>query len=242
MSFKRTFAIIFIFIIIWIFTIPVYSQTTAVESAFLNLTFFRPVDLQNAGDGSDRLFVIEQPGRMWVFENDPAVQSAQVFLNIQNKVLSDTRFGLLGFTFHPNFATNGYFYLNYTAANPNRTVIARYSVDPDNSNAADPKSEFVILTVNQPHNFHNGGQLAFGPDGFLYIGLGDGGPGNDPNNNGQNRRTLLGAYLRIDVDNPGNGLYYSIPEDNPFSGNSDGFREEIFAWGFRNPGDSVLIR
>ena len=231
----KAFVIKLLFFAITLSALPVLSQITAVETAFPNLTFFRPVDLQNAGDGSDRLFVIEQPGLMWVFQNDPAVQSAQIYLNIQNKVLSDTRFGLLGFTFHPDFATNGYFYLNYTAANPNRTVIARYSVDPNNPNAADPNSELILLTVNQPHNFHNGGQLAFGPDGYLYIGLGDGGPGNDPSNHGQNRQTLLGAYLRIDADNPDAGLNYGIPENNPFFGNTDGFREEIFAWGFRNP-------
>ncbi len=225
----------FVTTFIFLITFSLFPQTTAVEQAFPNLNFFRPTDLQNAGDGTDRLFVTEQPGAVWVFPNDPAVSSAQIFLNIQSRVLSDTRFGMLGITFHPDYENNGYFYLNYTAPNPNRTVIARFTANANDPNQADPNSELVLLEVNQPHNFHNGGQLAFGPDGYLYIGLGDGGPGNDPNNHGQNRQTLLGAYLRIDVDNPSGGLNYGIPPDNPFIGNTDGFREEIFAWGFRNP-------
>lgn len=212
----------------------VYAQYE-LEIAFPNLTFARPVDLQHAGDGSDRLFIVEQAGVIRVFANTSSVATADTFLNIQNRVNdSGNEEGLLGLAFHPNFATNGYFYVNYTASNPRRTVVARYRVSA-NPNRADANSEFVLLTVNQPYENHNGGQLAFGPDGYLYIGMGDGGSGGDPQNNGQDRRGLLGDMLRIDVDNPAGGLNYGIPPDNPFVGNTSGYREEIYAYGFRNP-------
>mgnify|MGYP001262301701 CR=1 FL=1 len=212
----------------------VYAQYE-LEIAFPNLTFARPVDLQHAGDGSDRIFIVEQAGVIRVFANTSSVATADTFLNIQNRVNdSGNEEGLLGLAFHPNFATNGYFYVNYTASNPRRTVVARYRVSA-NPNRADANSEFVLLTVNQPYENHNGGQLAFGPDGYLYIGMGDGGSGGDPQNNGQDRRGLLGDMLRIDVDNPAGGLNYGIPPDNPFVGNTSGYREEIYAYGFRNP-------
>lgn len=212
----------------------VYAQYE-LEIAFPNLTFARPVDLQHAGDGSNRIFIVEQAGVIRVFANTSSVATADTFLNIQNRVNdSGNEEGLLGLAFHPNFATNGYFYVNYTASNPRRTVVARYRVSA-NPNRADANSEFVLLTVNQPYENHNGGQLAFGPDGYLYIGMGDGGSGGDPQNNGQDRRGLLGDMLRIDVDNPAGGLNYGIPPDNPFVGNTSGYREEIYAYGFRNP-------
>lgn len=206
-----------------------------VVQAFPNLTFNLAVDLQNAGDGTNRLFAVEQPGVIKVFENDPDVQQANVFLDIRSRVLSDDRFGMLGMAFHPDYENNGFFYVHYTASGPQRSIISRFSVSDGNPNQADPSSELVLIEAGQPHKFHNGGQLAFGPDGYLYIGFGDGGPGRDPNGHGQNRRTLLGAFLRIDVDAPSDSLPYGIPADNPFVGNSDGFREEIWAWGFRNP-------
>ena len=220
--------------ITFFFVIPsIYAQSLV--EAFPGLSFEFAVDIQNAGDGSNRLFVVEQQGVIRVFENDPAVIEAPVFMDIRDRVLSDSRFGMLGLAFHPHFTENGYFFVHYTASNPQRSVIARYSVDAADSNRADLSSEQVLLEVDQPHNFHNGGALAFGPDGFLYIPFGDGGPGRDPNGHGQNRATLLGAVLRIDVDNPAEGLNYGIPEDNPFVDNTEGYREEIWAWGLRNP-------
>lgn len=220
-------------LVAFICSIP--AQAQSVVEAFPDLSFDFGVDIQNAGDGSDRLFVVEQEGIIRVFENDPLITDAQVFIDIRSRVLSDSRFGLLGLAFHPQYADNGYFYVHYTAANPQRSVIARYTVDAADSNAADLSSELVLLEVGQPHNFHNGGALAFGPDGYLYIAMGDGGPGRDPSGHGQNRGTLLGTVLRIDVDNPDDGLNYGIPDDNPFVGNTNGYREEIWAWGLRNP-------
>jgi len=169
-----------------------------------------------------------------VFENSPTVASSTIFLNISNQVLFGGEQGLLGLVFHPTYALNGYFYVDYVADNPLRNVIARYSVAPNNPNQALENSELVLLEVNQPFSNHKGGQLAFGGDGYLYIGLGDGGSGGDPFGNAQNRSTLLGKILRINVDSPSQGRNYGIPQDNPYLGNVLGYREEIYAYGFRN--------
>ena len=207
-----------------------------VETAFPNLSFTRPVDLQSSNDGSNRLFVVEQEGLIQSFDNNPETSETQLFLDIVDRVndRGDEQ-GLLGLAFHPNFSDNGFFYVNYTASNPNRTVISRFSVNVGGNNVADKGTERVILTMDQPFDNHNGGQIAFGPDGLLYIATGDGGSGGDPRNNGQDRRTLLGNVLRIDVDNTTNGLNYAIPADNPFVNNNNNYREEIYAYGFRNP-------
>jgi glucose/arabinose dehydrogenase len=137
--------------------------------------------------------------------------------------------------FHPRFSTNGFFYVDYTAGSPLRTVVARYNVSQDDLDHADRNSELVLLEVLQPFSNHNGGQLAFGPDGYLYIALGDGGGAGDPQGNAQNRSNLLGKILRIDIDKTSGDLRYGIPSDNPFVGNTVGYREEIFAYGLRNP-------
>lgn len=214
---------------------PPENVTYQVKQAFPNLSFSRPVGLQRPGDGSGRLFVVEQQGTIRVFDNDSTVSSASLFLDIRDRVDDQgNEEGLLGLAFHPDYENNGYFYVNYTAANPNRTVISRFRV-PDNPDEADVSSETEILTFEQPYANHNGGQLAFGPDGYLYIAVGDGGSGGDPNGNGQNRSTLLGSILRIDVDRQENGNNYGIPPDNPYAGNSEGYREEIYAYGLRNP-------
>jgi glucose/arabinose dehydrogenase len=215
---------------------PAFGQLE-LQVAFPNLSFTRPVDFQHAGDNSDRIFVVEQRGVIFVFNNDSNTSTKTVFLDIQNKVdaISNEE-GLLGLAFHPNYETNGYFYVNYTAAGPDRTLIARYTVSSTNPNAADPNSELVIMTIPKPYSNHNAGQLAFGPnDGYLYITTGDGGSGGDPQGNGQNLQTLLGSILRIDINNPGSGNNYSIPASNPFYGNSHGYKEEIYAYGLRNP-------
>jgi len=204
--------------------------------AFPNLSFSQPLDLQHANDESGRLFVVEKHGVIRVFENDPATESTSPFLDIRDRVdASGNEEGLLGLAFHPNYPTNGYFYVNYTAADPNRTVIARFQVSPQNANVAETESELQILSFSQPFSNHNGGQLAFGPDGYLYIAVGDGGSGGDPDGNAQNRNTLLGSILRIDINNPSSGKNYGIPSDNPYVGNSATFREEIYAYGLRNP-------
>jgi len=204
------------------------------EPAFPNLSFINPVDLQHAGDGSNRIFVVEQRGVILVFENRPDVENGAVFLDIRDRVNSGGEEGLLGLAFHPDYRNNGFFYVNYTAASPRRTVVSRFTASPD-PDIADAANEKIILTFEQPFSNHNGGQIAFGPDGYLYIATGDGGSGGDPQGNGQNRRNLLGKILRIDVDKTSGGREYSIPADNPLANNDAGFREEIFAWGLRNP-------
>lgn len=211
-------------------------EVVTIETAFPNLSFNRPVDLQHSGDQSNRLFVVEQAGIIFSFDNNNSISEKNIFLDIRSRV--DDRFneeGLLGLAFHPSFSENGYFFVNYTASNPDRTVISRFQMSSDSPNTADPTSEFILLEYEQPYSNHNGGQVSFGPDGYLYIAVGDGGSANDPQNNGQNLKTLLGSILRIDVDHQANGLPYTIPSDNPFAGNQEDFREEIYAYGLRNP-------
>ncbi|HSD62140.1 MAG TPA: PQQ-dependent sugar dehydrogenase [Ignavibacteriaceae bacterium] len=204
------------------------------QQAYPGLTFNSPVDLQYAPDGTDRVFVIEQSGIIRVFENNGHTTTTKVFLNIVDIVGSGGELGLLGLAFHPDYANNGYFYVDYTTHSPIRTHVSRFHVT-SNPDSADRNSEEVVLEVTQPYGNHNGGRILFGPDGYLYIGLGDGGSEGDPDDIGQNRTTLLGKILRIDVDNPAGGLNYGIPADNPFVGNTQGWREEIYSWGMRNP-------
>lgn len=211
-------------------------EPMALESAFPSLTLERLVGLTYPPDGSNRLFAVLQRGQIMVFLNDPATTSAQVFLDITDRVNSTgNEEGLLGLAFDPRYTINGYFYVSYTASSPRRSVISRFSVSQGDPNQADPANEFVILEVDQPYPNHNGGHIAFGPDGYLYIGLGDGGAAGDPRGNGQDRSTLLGSILRIDVSNAAPGAPYTIPPDNPFVGEGDDIREEIWAYGLRNP-------
>ncbi len=207
-----------------------------VVEAFPDLSFQRPVGVYAPPDGSGRLFVLEQAGIIRVFSDDEDASDAPVFLDIRDRVNDrGNEEGLLGLAFHPRFSDNGLFFLDYTASDPRRTVVSGFRLEPMDPTRADPGSESVVLEVGQPYSNHNGGQLAFGPDGYLYIGLGDGGSGGDPQGNGQNRGTLLASILRIDVDSPSGGRAYGIPADNPFAGNGQGYREEIFAYGLRNP-------
>ena len=177
--------------------------------------------------GDNRLFIVEQTGRIRIVKNGQLL--ATPFLDIRNKITSGGERGLLSVAFHPNYATNGLFFVNYTNTSGN-THVERYLVS-SNPDVADPTSAKLILFVAQPFSNHNGGLVLFGPDGMLYIGMGDGGSGGDPQGNGQNRNTLLGALLRIDVNN---GDPYAIPSSNPFVGMA-GMRGEIWAWGLRNP-------
>jgi hypothetical protein len=190
--------------------------------------------MQDAGDGTDRLFVVEQAGRIRVFENNQGTTTTKVFLDITDRVSSGGELGLLGLAFHPDYKNNGYFYVDYTIAGP-VTRISRFSVNPNDPDLADKNSELILLTQNQPYANHKGGKVAFGPDGYLYIAFGDGGSGGDPQNRAQNLTTLLGKILRINVNNPQSGMNYAIPPDNPFAGNAQGYREEIYAYGLRNP-------
>ena len=187
-----------------------------------------PTAIVNAGDGSGRLFVLEQPGRIRVIEDGQLL--TEPFLDIAGEISAGGEQGLLGLAFHPRYDENGRFFINYTDP-AGDTVVAEYAVSSANPNRADPGSERVILRVPQPYRNHNGGGLAFGPDGYLYISLGDGGAGGDPEENGQDLGTLLGSLLRIDVDSEDP---YGIPEDNPFVDQEDA-RPEIWAYGLRNP-------
>ena len=192
-----------------------------------------PVFVGHAGDGSNRLFIVEQPGVIRV--RQPGASSASVFLDIRSKIAAGGERGLLGLAFHPQYASNGRFYVDYTRVADGAIVIAEYRVSAD-PNVADATTERVLLTIPHPtFANHNGGMLAFGPDHLLYIGVGDGGSGNDPPNNAQNLEVLLGKILRIDVDraDPTAGTPYAVPADNPFV-NAPG-RDEIFAYGMRNP-------
>ena len=189
-----------------------------------------PVYLTNAHDGSRRLFIVEQGGRIKVLQ--PGSTAPEVFLNITSKVLSGGERGLLGLAFHPQFSTNRRFFVNYTRQPDGATVIAEYQASGVNPNLADI-NESVLLTISQPFSNHNGGMIEFGPDKFLYIAMGDGGSANDPGNRAQNTQELLGKILRIDVDRTQAGLSYATPSDNPFIASAG--RDEIYAYGLRNP-------
>lgn len=205
------------------------------EVAFPNLSFSSALDLQNADDGSNRIFIVERGGSIKVFQNQPNINTSKIFLNISDRITSGGETGLLGLAFHPDYQNNGFFYVNYTAPNPLRTIISRFKVSSSNPDSADKNSELILLTYDQPYSNHNGGCVAFGPDGYLYISSGDGGSGGDPQNNAQNISTLLGKIIRIDVDNPQTPLNYGIPSDNPFVDSTNvSVRKEIFAWGLRN--------
>ncbi|MEZ6129336.1 MAG: PQQ-dependent sugar dehydrogenase [Planctomycetaceae bacterium] len=218
-----------------------------VERAFENLVFDRPIVVTHANDGSNRIFVAEQEGIVRVFEKDDDAEETTVFLDIDERCRYKDNMneeGLLGFAFHPEFKDNGQVFVYYTMASEDHTsVISRFTLSKDDPNKVNADSEEQILKIPQPFWNHNGGTIAFGPDGYLYVGLGDGGSGNDPEGNGQNLRTLLGSILRIDVDNKDGNKAYSIPPDNPFlghkivinrKGDTAPARPEIYAYGLRN--------
>ena len=219
-------------------TIP---QITA-EPAFPNLppnTFGnRPVFLTYPPDDTNRIVVIEQDGKILIFENSVETAEANTFLNLSDRIARNgNEEGLLGLAFHPLYSSNGHFYVYYSASSPRRSVISQFTVS-DDPNTADPASEKIILEVPQPHANHNGGMLAFGNDGYLYVGIGDGGSRGDPSENGQNITTLLGSIIRIAPHPSAGDLSYGIPPDNPFADSTNGPndpRPEIWAYGLRNP-------
>lgn len=207
----------------------------AVERVFPNLDFWHLTNLEQPEDGSGRFFVTEQGGLIRVFPNRPDANQAPVYLDLSGQVSNkNSEEGLLGMAFDPKFKDNGFFYVYYSASNPRRSVVSRFSASIADPDLADLGSELVILEIPQPAGNHNGGQLAFGPYGYLYIGVGDGGWGGDPFGNGQNTGTLLGAILRIDISSASASESYKIPASNPFA-SIEGSRGEIFAYGLRNP-------
>jgi uncharacterized repeat protein (TIGR03806 family) len=203
------------------------------REVFSNLSFTQPIFLTHSPDSSDRIFVIERRGVISVFPNNENIDTVNIFLDISTAVNSGpAEAGLLSMAFHPQFPDTSKFYVYYTYGD----LISRISEFKitGNPNLADSSSERVLIEINQPYGNHNGGQIAFGPDHYLYIGLGDGGSTGDPQNRAQNLSTLLGSFLRIDVT-PFDSLEYSIPENNPFFENQNQWREEIWAFGLRNP-------
>jgi glucose/arabinose dehydrogenase len=194
--------------------------------------FSSPVAIRNAGD--DRLFIVERAGRIKIINSNGSINGTP-FLDIDsivdNSINPGQEGGLLGLAFHPDYQSNGYFYVNYTN-NSGDTVISRFTVSL-NADLANSNSQLILLTIDQPYSNHNGGDIAFGPDGYLYIGTGDGGSGGDPQNRAQNLNSLLGKMLRIDVDS---GSPYTIPTDNPYLNDGDSSTlSEIWAYGLRNP-------
>ena len=202
------------------------AQVVAI-SEFAN-GFSSPVEIAHCGDS--RLFVVQQSGAIRVLNADGTVNPTNFLTLTNSTILSGGERGLLGLAFHPNYATNGYFFLNYTRAGDGATVIARYSVSTTNPNLANATSGSVLLTIPQPFSNHNGGTIKFGPDGYLYVGMGDGGSGGDPGNRAQNINENLGKMLRLDVDG---AAPYGIPANNPYVGIAG--NDEIWAIGLRNP-------
>ena len=194
--------------------------------------FDHPILLTNAGDGSGRRFVVEQTGYIRTIVN--GAPSGTPFLNLNGSVVCCGERGLLGLAFHPSFKSNGKLYVNYTRTSDGATVIDEYRVTSNPNNVDEAATRRQLLVIAQPYTNHNGGGMAFGPDGYLYIGMGDGGSGGDPQDRAQNLSTLLGKMLRIDVNGTSPGKAYRIPSTNPFAGSSPGL-DEIWARGLRNP-------
>lgn len=216
---------------------PGPPATVQTQRVFANVVLNSPTTLTQAPGDASRWFALNKAGVITVFNNDPVNATGSTFLNISGRVLNSGEAGLLGVAFHPDFAMNGEVFVSYVAPGL-ISVISRFRSN-DGNQTLDPTSEEILLTVIQPQNNHNGGDIHFGPDGFLYIGFGDGGGANDPNGHGQNTTNLLGTMVRIDVDI---AMGYDIPPGNPFAVNPPSVQgscgsncPEIYAWGFRNP-------
>ncbi len=209
------------------------------ETAEGKVSPLRPIVLTHAGDGTNRVFVATQQGVIHVFANDQRASQTQILLDISDRVRyqdKEDEEGLLGLAFHPRFKQTGEFFLFYTPRKGRRAhtnLLSRFRVRKDDPNRADRESEEVLLTVEHPFYNHDGGTVCFGPDGYLYLALGDGGAANDPFGNGQNLKTLLGKVLRLDVDKKEGNKPYAIPKDNPFAGRPNA-RPEIWTYGLRN--------
>ena len=213
---------------------PPRLRPLTIARAFKELDFRGLTNLVQPAAGDDRLFASEQSGRVLAFANHQDTNEVEVFLDIRDRVNdSGSEEGLLGLAFDPQFHETGYFYVYYSASDPRRSVVSRFGLS-DDGRRADADSELIIMEIEQPFRNHNGGQLAFGSDGFLYIGLGDGGSAGDPMGHGRNTSTLLGSILRIDVSAANVAHPYTIPSDNPLLGDVDA-RGEIWAYGLRNP-------
>ena len=212
------------------------SATMRITHVFPNISYHRMVHLTYPEDNTNRLFLVLQPGQIAVFPNEGKTTIPTIFLDISARVNNGgNEEGLLGLAFDPGYSSNGFFYVYYSAASPRRSVLSRFSVSENDPNLANRASEFIILEVLQPFKNHNGGHLVFGPDKYLYVGFGDGGSSGDPHKHGQNRNTLLGSILRVDVSTPRAKHPYTVPSDNPFVDHGNTIRDEIWAYGLRNP-------
>jgi glucose/arabinose dehydrogenase len=199
-----------------------------------NLTFRNMTGMYEVPGVINRYIVLEKPGRLMTYDANDLNKAPGVFMDIADRVDdSSSELGLLGLAFAPDFLTSRSFYVNYTAGSPLRTVVSRFTANPG-IETADAKTEAKVIEIAQPYTNHNGGEIRFGPDGMLYLGMGDGGSGNDPQGNAQKRDALLGKMLRIDPSGTSSGRAYRIPPDNPFVG-QQGTREEIWTLGMRNP-------
>lgn len=217
---------------------PQYQTSVSLVNAFPNLSFTRPLLARQAPGNANRWYVVEQRGRIYYFDNDAGANSKEIFLNIESRVRGyndagggyKEEQGLLGFAFDPNFESNGRIFVNYTGNGlDGTTIVSKFSASLDGT-SADSTSEEILMEIDQPYSNHNGGHIEFGGDGYLYIGMGDGGSGGDPLGHGQDLDTLLGTILRIDVSGD---TGYGVPASNPFVGT--GSAEEIYAYGMRNP-------
>jgi glucose/arabinose dehydrogenase len=217
--------------------VHLFSKSTSAQAPDLQLQSITSVRIntptfaRNANDGTGRMFVLEQSGRILAVQPDSGATS--IFLDLTDRVMTSTERGLLGLAFHPDFPNNRRFFVDYTRKPDGAVVVAEYHVSSSNPNIAE-NQETILLTISHPNAEHNGGMLEFGVDGFLYISVGDGGPGNDPSNHAQDLNSLLGKILRLDIDHAGPNTPYSSPSSNPFYGTKAG-RDEIYAFGFRNP-------
>jgi len=219
-------------LIICVLFIPGAVYATYVFDAFPKLPFFSfPIGIEDPMDGTDRLFLLKRTGAIYVIQNDPTTSALKTFLDLNSLLTTQSEGGLLGLAFHPDYEHNGYLYVTYTATNPIREVLARYSVNPANPDAALPASALTILEIPKTNLYHNGGCIEFGADGYLYWSIGEDGI----DYLAQDLTQWNGKLLRIDVDHPSGGNQYGIPADNPFAGSGGGVHKEIWAYGFRNP-------
>ena len=236
----------FFLILSFLLTANVQAQSLELINAYPALSFNQPLFLTHAGDGSDRIFVVEKNGVVHVFPNDALISTTRTFLDISEKLLppgdrNAGETGLLSIAFHPNYENNGTLYISYVDENL-ISIVSELTVS-DDPDVVDQASERVLLELQQPQRNHNGGHIAFGPDNYLYVAFGDGFSESsrdgiehgDPLGHGQNPETWFSSVLRIDVNEQQDSLAYRIPSDNPFVGNMEGWKEEIYAYGFRNP-------
>ena len=219
-----------VLVVFYVLLAPGVALATYVFNAFPDLpSFVLPIGIEDPMDGTDRLFIAQRGGLIYVIQNDPAVSTRTLFLDISSQLSTFGEGGLLGLAFHPDYESNRFFYVTFTAESPRREVLARFTASASNPNVAVPGSKVVILEIPKVNTFHNGGRIAFGPDGYLYWSLGEDGAAHLA----QDVNSFHGKVLRIDVDNPSGGLQYGIPADNPFVGETG--LDEIWALGFRNP-------